>query len=190
MHPSKAAEQIFLKLSRMFHCGLNPTLPSYTLGAILGRRVTSKGPEKGNFGLQLWLHRNPFSWKGIAVTSGHPPLPHSSPIFVLQILCYLAPDCPWELAFSRVCLAAGSWHRGFLPTPASRSWDWQLVESLCLSHSRKTNEKEGQEILISREYGKRRRCRWEALCSVCRKIACRKREWCSVTLTQGFHHKT
>lgn len=101
---------------------LKPAVPWYTPGEIL-RRVMSKGPEKGSFGLQLWLHRSPSNWKGIVATSGYPPLPRALPMLCTSKLCYLAPGSPWELAFFRAGVALIVWQCGFLLTPASRSWD-------------------------------------------------------------------
>lgn len=117
LHPSEATEQIFPKFSRAFLCGLNPTVPRYAPKEILGRRVMSKGPDKGSFRLQLWLHRSPSSWKGIAITSRHLTVPHPWPVLCTSKPCYLAPGSPWELAFCRAHVAVVvdsvgfCWHR-------------------------------------------------------------------------------
>lgn len=134
LHPSEATEQIFPKLSRAFLCGLNPTVPRYAPREILGRRVMSKGPDKGSFRLQLWLHRSPSSWKGIAITSRHPTLPHPGLCFVLQS------HATWLQALR------GSWHSAGLMLlllfgSVHFCWHWQAEAGTkhSLSYSRERN---------------------------------------------------
>lgn len=118
LHPSKATEQIFLNLSRAFHCGLSQLCLGTFQGRFWGGELWARGQRRETLDFDCgFIKANPF-YK-LYTSASALPLAHA---FYFQAILpasrlSLGADIPQG---SRCCgVLAGV----FLLTMASRSWD-------------------------------------------------------------------